>query len=92
MRGRFRNSYETPEPFEPGKITRVEYTMPDIDHSFRKGHRIMIQIQSSWFPLADLNPQKFVDIYSAKRSDFVKATQRVYRSAGAASGVRVNVR
>ena len=92
MRGRFRNSYETPEPFEPGKITRVEYTMPDIDHSFRKGHRIMIQIQSSWFPLADRNPQKFLDIYSAKTSDFVKATQRVYRSTGAASGVRVNVR
>ena len=66
--------------------------MPDIDHAFRRGHRIMVQVQSSWFPLVDRNPQKFVDIYNARIADFVKATERVYRGAGAASGVKVGVR
>ena len=70
FRGKFRNSFSKPEPFTPGKMEKIEYAMPDIDHSFRKGHRIMIQIQSSWFPLADRNPQKFVDIYSAKTIGF----------------------
>ncbi|HTS31791.1 MAG TPA: CocE/NonD family hydrolase [Bryobacteraceae bacterium] len=92
FRGKFRNSFSKPEPFVPGKVEKIEYTMPDIDHCFRKGHRIMVQIQSSWFPLADRNPQKFVDIYNAKASDFAKATERVYRSAGSASCVRVGVR
>ena len=76
MRGKFRNSLEKPEPFEPEKTTKVEFVLPDVYHSFRSGHRIMIQIQSSWFPLVDRNPQKFVDIYSAGESDFQKATQR----------------
>jgi uncharacterized protein len=68
----------------------VEYELPDVLHNFRRGHRIMIQVQSSWFPLVDRNPQKYVDnIYNAKREDFIKATQRVYRSAGQASQVRV---
>jgi putative CocE/NonD family hydrolase len=92
MRGRFRNSYSKPEPFVPGKMEKVEWAMPDIDHCFRKGHRIMVQVQSSWFPLVDRNPQKFVDIYNAKASDFVKATERVYRTAAAPSSVKVNVR
>jgi putative CocE/NonD family hydrolase len=92
FRGKFRRSYSAPEPFVPGKVEKVEYTLPDINHSFRPGHRIMIQIQSSWFPLADRNPQKFVDIYSAKASDFVKATERVYRWSGAPSGLKVLVR
>ncbi|HLK64766.1 MAG TPA: CocE/NonD family hydrolase [Bryobacteraceae bacterium] len=92
FRGKFRNSFSKPEPFVPGKLEKIEYTMPDINHCFRKGHRIMVQIQSSWFPLADRNPQKFVDIYNAKASDFVKATQHVYRSASAASCVRLSVR
>jgi putative CocE/NonD family hydrolase len=92
FRGKFRNSFSKPEPFTPGKVEKIEYTMPDINHAFRRGHRIMIQIQSSWFPLVDRNPQKFVDIYNAKTTDFVKATQRVYRSAGSASAVRVSVR
>ncbi|MEJ2635386.1 MAG: CocE/NonD family hydrolase [Calditrichia bacterium] len=70
MRGKFRNSYEKPQAFSPGKITRVEFTMNDVCHSFRKGHRIMVQVQSSWFPLFDLNPQKFMDIYRARESDF----------------------
>jgi putative CocE/NonD family hydrolase len=92
MRGRFRNSFSKPEPFTPGKMEKVEWTMPDVDHCFRRGHRIMVQVQSSWFPLADRNPQKFVDIYNARATDFVKATQRVYRGSGAASGVKIRVR
>jgi putative CocE/NonD family hydrolase len=92
FRGKFRNSFSKPEPFTPGKMEKIEYALPDINHAFRKGHRIMIQIQSSWFPLADRNPQKFVDINNAKSSDFVKATERVYRSAGAPSGLKVLVR
>jgi len=91
MRGRFRNSFEHPEPFVPGKLAKVEYVMPDVFHTFRQGHRIMVQVQSSWFPLADRNPQKFVDIYNAKTSDFQKATERVYHTADAPSAVTVNI-
>lgn len=91
FRGRFRHSYEKPEPFTPGKVEKIDYVMPDIFHTFRKGHRIMIQVQSSWFPLADRNPQKFVDIYTAKASDFQKATERVYRNRIAPSAVKVEV-
>jgi uncharacterized protein len=80
MRGKFRNSLEKPEPFEPGQPTPVKFTMQDCYHTFRTGHRIMVQVQSTWFPLVDRNPQTFVDIYNAKDSDFKKATQRVYRS------------
>ena len=89
MRGRFRDSYEKPEPFQPGKVSKVEFVMPDVNHCFRRGHRIMIQVQSSWFPLVDLNPQKFVDIYTAQPGDFQKATERVYRSRTAPSHVDV---
>ena len=81
MRGKFRNSFEKPEPFTPGKITQVKWELPDVAHTFKKGHRIMIQIQSSWFPLADRNPQKFIDIYKADDSDFQKSTIRVYHEA-----------
>jgi putative CocE/NonD family hydrolase len=88
FRGKFRKSFEKPEAFTPGKVERIEYVMPDVNHAFRRGHRIMMQIQSSWFPLADRNPQKFMDINSARASDFVKATERVYRG----SGVKVMVR
>lgn len=78
VRGRFRNSFEKPEPFVPGEITEVNFTANDAFHTFKKGHRIMVQVQSSWFPLFDRNPQKFVDIYKASASDFQKATQRLY--------------
>ena len=81
MRGKFRNSFEKPEPFLPGKITEVKWELPDIAHTFLKGHRIMIQIQSSWFPLVDRNPQKFMDIYKADNSDFQKADIRIYHDA-----------
>ncbi|MFP5042757.1 CocE/NonD family hydrolase [Parasediminibacterium sp. JCM 36343] len=80
MRGKFRNSLEKPEPFVPNQPTQVKYTMPDIAHTFKKGHRIMVQIQSSWFPLVDRNPQQFLDIYHAKDEDFKKATIRVYEN------------
>ncbi len=90
FRARFRNSYEKPEPFEPNKVTKLAYEMPDVNHTFRQGHRIMIQIQSTWFPLVDLNPQKFVpNIYNAKPSDFQKATERVCHSG--AHDSRINV-
>ncbi|HZD31491.1 MAG TPA: CocE/NonD family hydrolase, partial [Candidatus Angelobacter sp.] len=91
MRGKFRKSWEKPEPFVPGKREEVSFEMPDINHTFRRGHRIMVQVQSSWFPLTDLNPQTFVDIPAAKVSDFKPATERVYRSQGAASGIEVLV-
>ncbi len=81
MRGKFRNSFEKPEAFEPNKKTEVKFTLPDVAHTFKKGHRIMIQIQSSWFPLADRNPQKFVNIYKADDSDFQKATIRIYHDS-----------
>jgi putative CocE/NonD family hydrolase len=87
MRGKFRNSFEKPEPFIPGKITNVKWELPDVAHTFLKGHRIMIQIQSSWFPLADRNPQKFIDIYKADDSDFQKAAIRIYHDAAHASKI-----
>jgi putative CocE/NonD family hydrolase len=91
MRGKFRNSYSKPEPFEPGQPARVKFHLQDVYHTFRPGHRLMVQVQSSWFPLADRNPQKFVDIYSATEADFQKATQRVYWSHELASKVTVRV-
>jgi hypothetical protein len=81
MRGKFRNSLERPEPFVPGQPAAVDFTLNDVCHTFRAGHRIMVQIQGSWFPLVDRNPQVFMDIYHAKDKDFRKAEQRVYRSA-----------
>ncbi len=78
FRGKFRKSFEKPVPFEPGKPDRIEFALPDVAHTFRAGHRIMVQIQSSWFPLTDRNPQKFMDIPKALAGDFTKATQRVY--------------
>lgn len=91
MRGKFRNSFEKPDPFVPGKVEAVNFSMPDINHTFRRGHRIMVHVQSSWFPLIDLNPQTFVRIPEAKPEDFRKATQRVYHAEGQASGIDVRV-
>lgn len=78
MRGKFRNSYEKPEPFVPNKISEVKFDLNDVAHCFRKGHRIMVQVQSSWFPLVDRNPQKFMRIPEATEKDFQKATIRIY--------------
>jgi putative CocE/NonD family hydrolase len=91
FRGKFRHSFEKPEPFTPGKVEEINATFQDVNHTFRRGHRIMVQIQSSWFPLTDRNPQTFVNIPDAKPSDFVKATERVYHSKAQASGISVQV-
>jgi len=91
FRGKFRHSFEKPESFTPGKVEEIEFTMQDVNHTFRRGHRIMVQIQSSWFPLTDRNPQTFVNIPDAKPEDFVKATERVYHGKGQASGIGVGV-
>jgi len=91
FRGRFRNSFEKPEAFKPGKVTEVKYDLPDVAHLFKKGHRIMIQVQNSWFPLVDRNPQKFVDIYHCAEEDFQKATQRIFHEKGKASYLEVKV-
>ena len=92
FRGKFRKSMAKPEPFTPGKTETIDFTMPDVCHTFRAGHRIMVQIQSSWFPLTDRNPQTFGDIPKAKASDFVKAIERVFRGGETGSGVKVWVR
>ena len=91
LRGKFRNSFEKPEPFTPNEVTKVKYQLPDIAHNFKKGHRLMVQIQSSWFPLVDRNPQQFLNIYEAKDSDFKKANHRIYFNANAASFIALPV-
>lgn len=78
LRGKYRNSFEKPEPFIAHGKTKVSYELPDVGHTFKKGHRIMVQVQHSWFPLADRNPQKFMNIYEAEPQDFQKATHRIY--------------
>jgi len=91
IRGKFRNSLEKPEPFAPGKPTKVEWEVPDTFHTFRRGHRIMVQIHSTWFPFADINPGKFMNIFEATETDFQKTTQRVYRSRALPSQVRIGI-
>ena len=81
MRGRYRNSMEKPAPFVPGEVTPVTFKIGDVAHTFKKGHRIMVQVQSSWFPLVDMNPQKYVNIYKAKKQDFHKSTIRIYHDS-----------
>lgn len=81
IRGKFRNSFEKPEPFVPGKVTKVKLQLNDALHTFKKGHKIMVQVQSSWFPLVDRNPQKFMRIPDATEKDFQRATIRVYHDA-----------
>jgi putative CocE/NonD family hydrolase len=87
MRGKFRNNYVTPEPFVPGKISEVRIHCNDVCHTFKKGHRIMVQVQSSWFPLVDRNPQKFMRIPDAVETDFQKSTIRLYHDATHASRI-----
>ena len=91
MRGKFRNSFTTPEPFKPNKIETVEFALPDVAHTFKKGHRLMIQIQSSWFPLADRNPQQFMNIYEAKPEDFKKATIKIYHDGSNSSSISLPI-
>lgn len=91
MRGKYRTSFSHPEPFVPGRPTEVNYHVPDVLYTFRKGHRLMIQVESSWFPLVDRNPQVFEDIYQAADSDFTPATIRLYHTRGRASCLKTGV-
>ena len=92
FRGRFRNDYAKPEPFIPGEPTRVRFELLDVLHRFQKGHRLMVQIQSTWFPLVDRNPQTYVpNIYFAKSDDFQKATHRVFRSSAHPTSLKMGV-
>lgn len=91
FRGKYRNGFDKPEPFKPGEITKVKFTMPDVFHTLRPGHRLMVQVQSTWFPLVDRNPQTFCDIYKADATDFKKQTHRVYRDSEHPSHVTVRV-
>jgi putative CocE/NonD family hydrolase len=88
MRGKFRHSFYKPEPFTPGKVEALDFSLVQVNHTFQGGHRIMVQVQSSWFPLVDLNPQTFVEIPKARPEDFQKATERVYHTAEAPSGIQ----
>jgi hypothetical protein len=87
FRAKFRNSFEKPEALTPNQPTPLNFALPDINHTFRRGHRIMLQIQSTWFPLTDRNPQKFMKIEDATDGDFQKATERVYRGGAQASSI-----
>jgi uncharacterized protein len=91
IRGKFRNSFEKPQPFEPGKIAEVKYDLPDVAHTFLKGHRIMVQIQSSWFPLVDRNPQQFLKIPKATEADFIKSDIRIYHKPGNESKITLPI-
>lgn len=91
MRGKFRNSFEKPEPFEPGKPALVHFTLPDVAHTFRTGHRIMVQVQSTWFPLVERNPQTFTDITKATEADFHPATHRLFHTAQLPSSLDVTL-
>lgn len=91
IRGRYRNSFEKPEAFVSGEVTKVSFEIPDLGHTFKKGHRLMIQVQNSWFPLADRNPQQFINIYECEEEDFIKATHRIYHDAKRPSHVSVMV-
>jgi len=91
FRAKFRNSFVTPMAMVPNRVEKIAFEIPDVLHTFRRGHRIMVHIQSSWFPLVDRNPQTFVSIPQAKASDYVKATQRVYRGAAEGSAIGLMV-
>lgn len=91
FRCKFRNSYTDPEPLVPGQPAEIAFNMNEIAHTFKKGHRIMVQVQSSWFPLVDLNPQTFVNIPTAEAADFQKATIRIYHDAAHPSGITLPV-
>jgi putative CocE/NonD family hydrolase len=92
IRGRFRNSYERPEPMEPNQVTKISLELLDLCHTFKRNHRVMVQIQSTWFPLVDRNPQKFVpNIYKAEPEDFTRTTQRVFRSKPHPTHLRIGV-
>lgn len=85
FRGRYRKSFEEPSAFVPGNLETVKFELPDVSHTFKKGHKLMIQIQSSWFPLFDRNPQQFIDIYNCEDKDFKTAEIKILQQSDAAS-------
>ena len=87
MRGRYRSSFEHPEAFTPGEVTEVKYTLPDVAHVFKKGHRIMVQVQSTWFPIVDRNPQQFVDVYTCSKNDFIPCDIKIFCTKDHPSGI-----
>jgi len=92
FRGRFRNSFEVPEPFTPDEVTPLSFELYDVLHTFKRGHRLMVQIQSTWFPFVDRNPQQFVpNIFEANEEDFITVTNRVYRSRQYPSHIEVGI-
>jgi putative CocE/NonD family hydrolase len=92
FRGRFRESYKRPKPFTPNEIAKVSFELWDVLHTFKRGHRIMVHVQSTWFPFIDRNPQKYVpNIFEANEDDFIKVTNRVYRSKKYPSHIEVGI-
>jgi putative CocE/NonD family hydrolase len=92
FRGRFRNSYEVPEPFVPGEVAEVSFELQDVLHTFKRGHRLMVQVQSSWFPFIDRNPQSYVpNIFEATEDDFIKVTNTIHRSPEHPSHIEIGV-
>lgn len=91
MRARYRQSFETPSPMNPKKVEYVTVPLQDIHHTFKKGHKMMVQVQSTWFPLVDRNPQQFINIFKAKDTDFIKATHRIHRSVAYPSNIELGI-
>lgn len=91
LRGKFRNDFSKPEPFVPNVSTNVQVNLPDVAHTFKKGHKVMVQIQHSWFPLVDRNPNQFMDIYQATAEDYIKNEHKLFFSHGAESKIIFNV-
>ena len=91
LRGKFRNSFEHPEPFTPNRVTNVQVKLPDVAHTFKKGHRLMVQIQHTWFPLVDRNPNQFMDIFKAQASDFIQNNHQLFFSKEAPSRIEFNI-
>ena len=87
LRGKYRESLETPVPFTPGEVTTVKFRLNDVAHKFLPGHKLMIQVQSSWFPLADMNPQTFTNIYTATKDDFTPCEVKIYHDEAHASKI-----
>ena len=91
LRGRYRNSFSSPKAFTPGKPERIQFSLEDVAHTFKKGHKLMIQVQSSWFPLVDINPQQFVNIYQCDAHDFVASKIRIYHQKDKPSQVKFSI-
>nr|WP_288811480.1 CocE/NonD family hydrolase [uncultured Sphingobacterium sp.] len=91
MAGKYRNGFDKPQPLTPGMVEKVDFVMPDVAHTFKKGHRIMVQVQNSWFPLAERNPQVFMEPYTATKADFRKATQRIFHDVNNATYIEFDI-